>query len=79
LLPYRIYALTALRVATRHYGKGWHPMQLAKGVKTFSSACEHILSAIATNRPLTQEEAAMIESYCLEILAKVTPLLRKGD
>ena len=52
-------------------------MQLAKEVKTFSSACEHILSAIAMNRPLTQDEASMIEYYCVEILSKVAPLLSK--
>lgn len=50
-------------------------MQLAKEVKTFSSACEHILSAIAMNRPLTQDEATMIEYYCVEILAKIATLL----
>jgi len=52
-------------------------MQLAKEVQTFSSACEHILSAIAMNRPLTSDEAAMIEYYCVEILAKIAPLLPK--
>jgi len=54
-------------------------MQLAKEVKTFSAACEHILSAIAMNRPLTSDEAAMIEYYCVEILAKIAPLLPKPN
>jgi hypothetical protein len=50
-------------------------MQLADEVRRFSSACEHILSAIAMNRPLTEEEAAMIEYYCTEIREKIAPLL----
>ena len=57
--------------------KGWDSMQLAQEVKTFSSACEHILSAISMNRLLTPEEASMIEYYCLEILAKIAPILPK--
>lgn len=52
-------------------------MQLAQEVKAFSSACEHILSAIAMNRPLSSQEAAMIEYYCVEVLAKVHPLVTK--
>lgn len=52
-------------------------MQLAKEVKTFSVACEHILAAIAQNRPLTHDEALMIEYYCVEILSKVAPLMTK--
>jgi hypothetical protein len=31
-------------------------MQLAKEVKTFSVACEHILAAIAQHRALTKDE-----------------------
>ncbi len=54
-------------------------MQLAKEVSTFSSACEHILSAIAMNRPLTPDEAAMIEYYCVAILAKIAPILPKPN
>ena len=52
-------------------------MQLAKEVKAFSSACEHILSAIAQNRSLTPDEATMIEYYCVEVLAKIAPILPK--
>ncbi len=52
-------------------------MQLAKEVKSFSVACEHILAAIAQNRPLTHDEALMIEYYCVEVLAKIAPRLSK--
>jgi hypothetical protein len=52
-------------------------MQLAKEVTMFSSACEHILSAITMERPLTSEEAALVNYYCKEILAKIAPLLPK--
>jgi hypothetical protein len=52
-------------------------MQLAKEVRTFCSACEHILLAIRLNRPLTEDEAALVQYYCTEILAKIAPLLPK--
>lgn len=52
-------------------------MQLAQEVRTFSSACEHVLSVIAMNRPLTHDEAVMIEYYCVEILGKIAPILQK--
>ncbi|MCS6306017.1 MAG: hypothetical protein H8K07_20490 [Nitrospira sp.] len=52
-------------------------MQLAKDIQAFSSACEHILSAVAMNRPPTSDEAAMLEYYCVEILAKIAPHLPK--
>lgn len=42
-------------------------MELAQKVKTFYSAYEHILSDIDTNRPLTTDEAAMIEYYCCRL------------
>ena len=54
-------------------------MQLAKEVQSFSTACEHILSAIAMNRPLTPDEAAMIQYYLVELSAKIAPLLPKPD
>jgi hypothetical protein len=52
-------------------------MQLADEVKTFLSACEHILFAIAQHRQLTPGEAIMIQYYCNEILGKVEPLVTK--
>lgn len=52
-------------------------MQLAQEVQNFSSACEHVLSAIAMNRPLTSDEATMIQYYCKELLEKVMPLVPK--
>jgi hypothetical protein len=54
-------------------------MQLAKEVQSFSTACEHILSAIALERPLTKDEALMIEYYCVEILSKIAPLMTKPE
>ena len=54
-------------------------MQLTHEVKTFASACEHILSTITTNRPLTPDEAVMIQYYCGELLTKVAPLLPKPE
>lgn len=53
-------------------------MQLAQEVKNFSSACEHILSAISMTRSLTPDEAAIIHYYCAEVTAKVAPLLPKS-
>lgn len=52
-------------------------MPLVEELRMFSSGCEHILSALAMNRPLTQEEAEMIQYYCLEILTKISPALPK--
>jgi hypothetical protein len=59
--------------------RGKDRLQLAKEVHTFSSVCEQILSTIATSRPLTQEEAATIEHYCVEILDRLDPFLRKAS
>lgn len=36
-------------------------MQAASEVKDFSGACERLLSTIAMNRQLTEEEAKMIQ------------------
>jgi hypothetical protein len=55
--------------------KGENPMQLAQ--ESFSSTCEHILSAIAISKSLTHEEATMIQYYCLELLNKISPALSK--
>lgn len=57
--------------------KGRDPMQLAHEVRSFSSACEHILFAFAQHRQLTPGEAIMIQYYCSEILGKVEPLVPK--
>jgi hypothetical protein len=54
-------------------------MELAKEVHIFSSACEHILSTIAQNRPLTHDEALLIEYYCGEVLSKIAPHLTKPN
>jgi len=50
-------------------------MQLAQQVKTFSYAREKLISSIAVYRPLTKDEAMMIEHYCMEVLAKIAPFL----
>ena len=46
-------------------------MQQTEALNIFSSGCERLLFSIKTNRPLTEEEAKMVEYYCKEILAKV--------
>ena len=50
-------------------------MRLAQEVRSFSEACDYLLSAIARNRPPTQDEATIIEGRCKEVLAKVVPFL----
>lgn len=54
-------------------------MQLAEEVRAFSVACEQILSAIAMNRPLTPEEATMIDYYCVEIRETIEHILPKAS
>lgn len=50
-------------------------MQLASEAKHFFGACERLISLIASNRRLTDDEARMIEFYCKEVLAKIGPHL----
>ena len=50
-------------------------MQLANEAKNFFGACERLISLIASNRRLTEDEARMIEFYCKEVLAKIAPRL----
>jgi hypothetical protein len=54
-------------------------MQLASEVKDFSGASERLLSTIAMNRQLTEEEAKVIQYYCKELLAKVAPRLHHPE
>ncbi len=54
-------------------------MKLAQEVKTFSLVCEDILSTVTLGRPLTPDEASMIEYYCKELLVKITPILPKSE
>jgi hypothetical protein len=54
-------------------------MQVASEVKDFSGASERLLSAIAINRRLTEEEAKVIQYYCKELLAKVAPRLHHPE
>jgi hypothetical protein len=53
-------------------------MQLANDVKSFLSACERLISTLITNRPLSDDEAHLIEYYCKELLAKLEPRLPKS-
>ena len=47
-------------------------MQLAKDVDQFSKSCERLIcEAAASGRKLTDDEASLIEFYCLEVLEKV--------
>jgi hypothetical protein len=48
-------------------------MQLSKDVNAFTSACERLLAAGAIYRPLTPDEARLIEFYCKELLQKILP------
>lgn len=68
------FPCTLLPDRSQHCGKGVVPMQLAQDVKTFSVACEDMLSSI-TGEPLTQEEAIVIGYCCEELLAKIQPFL----
>ena len=48
-------------------------MQLAKDVDQFSKSCERLIceAAMSAGRKLTEDEASLIEFYCLEVLEKV--------
>ena len=46
-------------------------MQLANEVQNFCGSSERLLSLMAMNRPLTEEEATLIEYYCQELSDKV--------
>jgi len=46
-------------------------MNLSEDVHKFISACERILSSIAINRPLTQDETLLVKHYCSEVLSKI--------
>ena len=46
-------------------------MELAKEVQQFSSNCERLLSKVAGERPLTDEEKSVIAYYCHEVLKLV--------
>lgn len=42
-------------------------MKLAEEVRKFCAGCEALLSAIAMNRPLTADEALLVDQYCKEV------------
>ena len=46
-------------------------MQHADEFRTFSSACEQLLSSMLTTRPLVEQEEQIVAYYCKEILAKI--------
>jgi hypothetical protein len=54
-------------------------MQLDREVKTFSVACEHMLTSITVSPSLTRADAIVIGYCCQELLAKVAPLLSKQE
>jgi hypothetical protein len=47
-------------------------MELAQEVVNFTSACEHLLAAVA-HRSMTDDEARIVKYYCNEILEKGLP------
>lgn len=54
-------------------------MKLAEEVRKFCAGCEALLSAIAQNRPLTQDEAQLIDHYCKEVCDQIKPQLPEND
>ena len=48
-------------------------MQLANDVEQFSKSCEHLIceACMSGGRKLTEDEASLIEFYCLEVMEKV--------
>jgi hypothetical protein len=46
-------------------------MHQAAPFQNFANACEHLLVALATNHPLANSQARIVERYCKEILAIV--------
>ena len=50
-------------------------LEVGKEVHNFTGACERVLAAIAANRPLSVDEARIVEHYCKELLAKIKPRL----
>jgi hypothetical protein len=47
-------------------------MQLTKEVDEFSKSCEHLIceASMSGGRKLTNDEASLIEYYCLEVMEK---------
>jgi hypothetical protein len=50
-----------------------------KEVHDFGLVCEGILSPAIMSEPLTKEESALIEYYCLQLLEKVAAPLKEED
>ena len=50
---------------------GGRIMKLSEDVQKFINACERLLSGIAINRPLTQDEALLVKHYCNEVQIKI--------
>ena len=46
-------------------------MHQAASFQNFANACEYLLFALATNNPLANSQARIVERYCKEILAIV--------
>jgi hypothetical protein len=45
-------------------------MELMQEVRSFASACEHLLAKFAMQRPLSKDEGRLVEYYCQELLQK---------
>ena len=50
-------------------------VRLADEVQKFSIACDRLLALIRAERPLTKEEALMIEYYCKELHVQIASQL----
>ena len=48
-------------------------MKVSKEVHQFTHSCEELLAAVAANRPLTNDEARIVEYYCKDMLIKAVP------
>jgi len=46
-------------------------VKLADEVRKFCAGCEALLSSIAQNRPLTEDEALLIDQYCQEVCKEI--------
>ena len=46
-------------------------MRLKNDLHNFTSACERLLASETLYRPLTNDEARLVEYYCQELLKKL--------
>lgn len=48
-------------------------MHVANEVHNFTLACERLIAAVESNRPLTDDEFRVVAFYCNEVPVKVAP------